>query len=73
MLMVPDVSVLGLLTVSVASIFIEKVFVAVFDAESVAVMEKLGVPEAVGIPERTPAEDRLKPAGSVEPLATVQV
>jgi hypothetical protein len=36
--MVPDFSVLGLLTVRVASMVIEKVFVAVFEAESVTVM-----------------------------------
>jgi hypothetical protein len=51
----------------------ENVALAVFEAESVTVMLKLGVPVAVGLPLSTPAAERLKPPGNVEPLVTVQV
>jgi hypothetical protein len=56
-----------------AEIDIEKVAVAVFDTESVAVTEKLEEPVVVGLPLSTPAADRLKPAGSVEPPATAHM
>ena len=49
------------------------VALAVFCAESVTVTPNDGVPPAVGLPLRTPAEERVRPAGSVEPLDTVQV
>ena len=49
----------------------ENVALAVFDAESVTVTEKVGVPVAVGLPLRTPAVERVNPPGNVEPLVTV--
>ena len=52
---------------------IVNVALAVFEAESVTVMPKLGVPAVVGLPLSTPAAERARPAGSVEPLVTDQV
>ncbi|HJV33630.1 MAG TPA: hypothetical protein VJ604_01075 [Geomonas sp.] len=41
--------------------------------ESVTVTENVKVPAVVGVPERTPVLLSVRPAGSVLPLATVQV
>ncbi len=56
-----------------ARIVMENVAVAVFDTESVTVIEKLGVPVVVGLPLSTPAADRFNPAGGVDPLAKAQL
>ena len=51
----------------------EKVALAVFDTESVTVMEKLVVPAVVGLPLSTPLDERERPPGRVDPPVTDHV
>ena len=56
-----------------AEIVIVKVAEAVFCAESVTVMPKVGVPVVVGVPLSPPAAESVSPAGNAEPPLTAQL
>jgi hypothetical protein len=64
---------MGVVILTPALMVMESELVAVFEAESVTLTVKVAVPAAVGLPEMMPPVERLKPAGSAEPDATVQV
>jgi hypothetical protein len=64
-------SVVAVVMLTPALTVMEKVPLAVFDAESVTFTVKLVVPVAVGLPLRTPAAERPRPAGNAEVAAQV--
>ena len=68
----PPGSVVGVVILTPGLMVMENVALAVFDAESVTVIENDGDPDAVGVPLSTPALERLRPPGRVDPLLTVQ-